>query len=342
MEYTRDFYYNTHGPDVLAFQSNLLKLGYELPKYGADGWYGAETETAAKACCEDYHWDFCSWGHDGGDPPCPVWLQERVDEEANHDIEPTGWLPEGRGMFIQSMNTIDGPEEAETVTKAVNLKWVCVQALWQYEDKGSRTYNWPESFGLTQSYGCTTNARNIVAKFRELGVHVIPFAYPVPGKHEEVVEILGKFAEAWGSPTVVIDPEAEWKSSSGAHSAQALDLAAKMSAAFESWGMTSYGAPWYHRSFPFAEFSTATYGMPQTYGVTTFGTTEGYGRARDEWDGYGYKFLAGLYGTYSKTNEQMQQILKVCASFNPFATAGWKWGTTSDAEWEHIGNLLPE
>lgn len=36
------------GSDVRELQQNLLKLGYALPKYGADGDYGAETVDAAK------------------------------------------------------------------------------------------------------------------------------------------------------------------------------------------------------------------------------------------------------------------------------------------------------
>ena len=37
------------GTDVTALQEALLKLGYALPKYGADGKYGAETEAAVRA-----------------------------------------------------------------------------------------------------------------------------------------------------------------------------------------------------------------------------------------------------------------------------------------------------
>jgi len=86
----------------------------------------------------------------------------------------------------------------------------------------------------------------------------------------------------------------------------------------------------------------AGYGLPQTYGITTFGTDEGMARAHNEWDSYGYSRLVGLYGTYSKTDAQMRQILRVAANRKPVATAGWKWVTTSDAEWDHIASILPE
>jgi len=34
------------GKKVVQLQESLVKIGYELPKYGADGDYGKETETA--------------------------------------------------------------------------------------------------------------------------------------------------------------------------------------------------------------------------------------------------------------------------------------------------------
>ncbi len=37
------------GQDVIALQELLLQLGYQLPKYGADGDFGSETENAVKA-----------------------------------------------------------------------------------------------------------------------------------------------------------------------------------------------------------------------------------------------------------------------------------------------------
>lgn len=42
------------GPEVLVLQRNLIKLGYKLPKYGADSDFGAETEDALKAFQRDH------------------------------------------------------------------------------------------------------------------------------------------------------------------------------------------------------------------------------------------------------------------------------------------------
>lgn len=40
---------DTEGSDVKQLQAYLLQLGYSLPKYGADGDFGAETEAAVRA-----------------------------------------------------------------------------------------------------------------------------------------------------------------------------------------------------------------------------------------------------------------------------------------------------
>lgn len=41
------------GAEVKTLQENLMRLGYSLPKYGADGDFGSETETAVKAFQKD-------------------------------------------------------------------------------------------------------------------------------------------------------------------------------------------------------------------------------------------------------------------------------------------------
>lgn len=46
-----------HGPDVLAFQQQLVALGYALPRWGADGYLGDETFAAVRAFEEDHGLD---------------------------------------------------------------------------------------------------------------------------------------------------------------------------------------------------------------------------------------------------------------------------------------------
>jgi len=331
MQYTREFVHGTCGDDVRAFQENLLVLGYKLPQWGADGCYGGETEAAARNWCHDGQWDHC-WD------ACPVWVQEKVEASSEPPGE-TSWMPLGKGMFIQSFNSIDGPEEVEAVVREVGIKWVCIQALWQFVDKPSKTYNWPEDFGLKQSYGCSEKARQCVDKFHELGVVVLPFAYPVPGKEDECVQILEEYAEEWDSPSVVIDPEAPYKSDTGEFKAAALLLSAKMDASFDSWGMTTFGATWFHPDFPYQEFNKATYGMGQTY-TKYWLLNDRMARSHKEWRAFGFRNLVTLYGTYSITASELSSLLQLVESMKTPATAGWKWGSTSEIEWDLIEGMI--
>lgn len=49
----RELYKGAKGNDVAEIQNYLISLGYKLPKYGADGDYGAETEAAVKLYQQD-------------------------------------------------------------------------------------------------------------------------------------------------------------------------------------------------------------------------------------------------------------------------------------------------
>lgn len=46
--------YGDNGPEVKDFQDDLEFLGYDLPKYGPDGWYGDETDEAASEFAQDH------------------------------------------------------------------------------------------------------------------------------------------------------------------------------------------------------------------------------------------------------------------------------------------------
>lgn len=69
------------GADVMELQSRLMELGYALPKYGADGDFGSETETAVKAFQKDRRLD-----PDG--IVGPMTLAELKDSTPDVDDEP--------------------------------------------------------------------------------------------------------------------------------------------------------------------------------------------------------------------------------------------------------------
>ena len=61
------------GVAVKALQTALISLGYNLPRYGADGDYGNETETAVKAFQVAHSLPVGEW-----DEECQEVLEERM------------------------------------------------------------------------------------------------------------------------------------------------------------------------------------------------------------------------------------------------------------------------
>ena len=61
------------GVAVKVLQTALISLGYNLPRYGADGDYGNETETAVKAFQVAHSLPVGDW-----DEECQEVLEERI------------------------------------------------------------------------------------------------------------------------------------------------------------------------------------------------------------------------------------------------------------------------
>lgn len=74
------------GADVKALQELLLQLGYELPKYGADGDFGSETERAVLAFQKDAELE-----EDGkyGDKTHAAFMDAVADDEDGNDEQDT-------------------------------------------------------------------------------------------------------------------------------------------------------------------------------------------------------------------------------------------------------------
>jgi peptidoglycan hydrolase-like protein with peptidoglycan-binding domain len=70
------------GVAVKVLQTALISLGYNLPRYGADGDYGNETETAVKAFQVAHSLPVGDW-----DEECQEVLEERmaIVDEPNND-----------------------------------------------------------------------------------------------------------------------------------------------------------------------------------------------------------------------------------------------------------------
>lgn len=88
------------GADVKTMQELLLQLGYKLPKYGADGEYGAETEAAVRAFQKDEQLEV-----DGkyGDETHKALVDAIADDDAaDEPAQPSEETPEQTKVVIVS------------------------------------------------------------------------------------------------------------------------------------------------------------------------------------------------------------------------------------------------
>lgn len=129
----------------------------------------------------------------------------------------------------------------------VGVEWVAALVLWQDADGTSR-----------RPPGDLRRAVDTLGA----DVRVVPWAYVVPGRHEEALDALEAEAEDCGHRTVILDAEAEWYGQSASVAAYASGLRTR---GLEGV-LTSYGAPWYHGTFPWRAWARACrWGMPQVY-----------------------------------------------------------------------------
>jgi hypothetical protein len=93
------------GDDVLAWQTWLLREGYELPRYGADGDHGGETENATNAWIADHATEI---------EPAPEtdWCGKRCDHDSPC-LLPEGHEPADRHETEHGCAFFDGPPDAE-------------------------------------------------------------------------------------------------------------------------------------------------------------------------------------------------------------------------------------
>jgi hypothetical protein len=230
-------------------------------------------------------------------------------------------LPSGLGMFASGLEACGTPSQVEAQVRASGISWVAVLADWQYRARPTRRWN------------TDSRALDYLAAIRSGGAAVWVWGWPVPGKETEFCQQITERALAWGAVGIILDVEAPYYRQRAA-GARLLDEAlTRAHAEGMAVGLTSFGAPWWHSTLPWAELGRADFGVPQIYDSKN-NLGPGYpARALAAWRAMGFdgRSLIPAFPTYGKTPAELTAHL---ALFPASAAAiGWQWRTTRGAEW---------
>lgn len=203
--------------------------------------------------------------------------------------------PTGIGLYLRALRTrkYGQPEELARRFADHGVSWVAIGGPW-HEANSKRWINrpanipkWAEAFGV---YG--------------IEAHV--WGYPWHNRVEEFVEDMLACSRDYTPDGWLLDPELGFKR----YPEEALELFHTSRAALASLnkiallGMTSYGIPKGHRSFPFESFAKVEfkghpleevdYGSPQLYYLPEKRVQDGL----DQWEELGFDEIVPSFGNY--------------------------------------------
>lgn len=288
----RDYKYGSRGDFVRALQEALVYAGYELT---VDGVFGDETRHAVEQFEIDHAYNnTLSFAVDVRTLTM-LFNQICIDTGPTPPVQkpPTSIdVPQGKGMFIRSLTGTGSVENMKQTIIANDLKWVCIQRLWQYED--------PAQDKLLN--GSSWDSYKVALE--ETGCDVWIWGWPIPERIDDFVKEMSDTCSKWGALGIVLDVESPWYD----EPTKATELMTKMRALGVPVGVTSYGAPWFHTRFPFKEFSSADFGIPQIYDSENTMPADYPTRSVEEWTKFGYSHVIPASSAY-KSASQMQDLL---------------------------------
>ena len=252
-----------------------------------------------------------------------------LDAANKPDVAPVApGLPQGKGMFIRGLEHTGEPPDLIQTMRSNGLAWVCVQRLWQYEDQATDLRN-------------GSRMVEYAAAVHNAGFGFWFWGYPVPGKQAEFARVILEAADQCEAEGVIIDPEKPYKDTVG----EATKLIhALMPGCVDRQillGFTSYGAPWFHRNFPWREFSTAHFAVPQNYDKNNDLGTDYPARSHAAYGEYGFRVIVPASGAYAKTEAQMTALLANTPTPQD-AIIWWDWyNADKDELWGPVAEFVP-
>lgn len=221
-------------------------------------------------------------------------------------------LPVGRGVFIRAQSHIGTPSEFKQALKANDMNWVVFQRIWQYEGTKKSLLSFRNDTLLPYVDVCT-----------ELDVGVWFWGYPQPDKLAEFSDDLAAAAMVYGYG-VIADPEKPFYGKPDKANLLTELLMTEAVRWMYRVGVTSYGAPWYHSNFPFQEFSSAHFGMPQVYDMDN-NMPDDYGeRAVSAYLDAGFPSVIPVFPGWNKTTAQLRKLMGNTPTPSG-ACCSWDW-----------------
>lgn len=212
--------------------------------------------------------------------------------------------------------------------KATGISWICVLLGW-YPTESKDSY--PNG---TRNHSRIEAARD---RFHAAGIEVWAWGWPSPKWATPFLVNVVQKAQAIGLDGVILDPESDYYGKA----TEAADLMkrARKSAPKLAIGVSSYGAPWYHGSFPFTTFAQyADFGVPQVYDLNDKMGPEYQKKGVEAWQALGFtKVIPSLTTAKSSAAELEQEWGQTPMPLG--AVIVWEWSRTQPGEWAQLAKL---
>lgn len=231
--------------------------------------------------------------------------------------------PKGKGMFVRNWTATGTPAAAVEKARRAGLSWVSpLYGWWGSGTKGARNVADAAKYGQA---------------FKDAGIEVWPWCYPVPGREQDVITHCVARARALKDHGVILDPEAEYRKKPKA-AAELMKLA-RAAAGSMAIGVSSYGYTKYHPTFPFEAFNGADFGVPQVYDLKDTQKADYQRKGIDSWRDAGFDIVVPALTAASASYDEILQEYRQAEPIEDGAVIWWDWQTTQGKEWQAIGEI---
>lgn len=234
-----------------------------------------------------------------------------------------GRYPRGKGVFIDNLvKEADTPDHLIERLKYLGIKWIAIEIAWYGSASdppdGKRS-------GPPNTWGPGGKTHNLedgsLAAFTPAlvaaGIQVWVWGFPSPDRIGAFVQnVKDAYSAAPQVSGVIIDPEKPFYRPQ--YGTELEDLVSRLQDLGRPVGATTYGAPYYHTSFPYEALGGVDFGMPQLYSEI-----EGYpAKADAAWRELGISPIIPLNGA-SSVHTPDGVAAQAAASVTKDGAIGW-------------------